>query len=80
MNDLINRKAIAEEIKSLEVSITGLRAGKGILQLYAEEYKKSVLKIIDEQPIVQNQICDIGCGLCLAHNSLKCPRMEVEHE
>lgn len=47
-NDLISRKALMEEIDSLYMNITGLRAGKGVLQKYMEEYKKSVLKCIEE--------------------------------
>jgi hypothetical protein len=39
-----------EEINSLTVTITGLRAGKGVLSQFAVEYKKSILKIIDEAP------------------------------
>lgn len=46
--DLISRKAVMDEINSLTVTITGLRAGKGVLSQYAEEYKKSVLRILDE--------------------------------
>lgn len=49
-NDLISRKALMEEIESLYMSITGLRAGKGVILKFMEEYKKSVLKCIDEQP------------------------------
>lgn len=46
--DLLN-----EEIKSLKVYVTGLRAGKGVLREYAEEYQKSILDIIDEQPTIE---------------------------
>ena len=53
MSDLISRKQIAEEVKSLRISITGLRAGKGALCLFATEYIKSVLKLIDEAPSVE---------------------------
>lgn len=49
-NDLISRSALVEEIDSLYMSITGLRSGKGVLLKFAEEYKKSVLKCIDEAP------------------------------
>ena len=48
MSDLISRKAVMDEISSLTVTVTGLRAGKGILNQFAEEYKKSVLRILDE--------------------------------
>lgn len=53
-DDLISRKALMEEIDSLTMSITGLRAGKGVLIKFMEEYKKSVLKCIDEQPTAYN--------------------------
>lgn len=49
-NDLISRKALMKEINSLYMSITGLRAGKGVLLKFMEEYKKSVLKCIDDAP------------------------------
>lgn len=74
-NDLINRKALMEEIDSLHMSITGLRAGKGVLLKFMEEYKKSVLKCIDEAPTAydvdamykeMNRIGKIYC------NSVKC--------
>lgn len=48
--DLISRSALMEEIESLRVTVTGLRAGKGILREFMEQYKASVLKIIDEAP------------------------------
>lgn len=50
--DLISRKALMEEIGSLQMNITGLRAGKSVLQNYMEEYRKSVLKCIDDAPEV----------------------------
>lgn len=49
-NDLISRKALMEEIESLYIGITGLRAGKGVLLKFAEEYKKSILKCIEQAP------------------------------
>lgn len=54
MSDLISRKAVMEEIESLSVTITGLRSGKGALAEFMREYKKSVLRIIDEQPTAYN--------------------------
>ena len=51
-NDLIRRGELAEEIKSLRVFVTGLRAGKGVLAEYALQFRDSVLRIIDEQPAV----------------------------
>ena len=49
-DDLISRKALIEEISSLRMYITGLRAGKGVLSKYMEEYRKSVIKCIEEAP------------------------------
>ena len=50
MPELVNKGALSEEIESLTVHITGLRAGKGVLSKFMEEYRKSVLRTIDEQP------------------------------
>ena len=47
---MIDEKKLIEEIKSLTVTITGLRAGKGILQEYAKHFKEAVLRSIEEQP------------------------------
>lgn len=48
--DLISRKALIEEIRNFRCSITGLRAGKGVLARAADEYRESILRIIEEQP------------------------------
>lgn len=48
-DDLISRKTLMEEIQSFRCSITGLRAGKGVLAHAADEYRKSILQIIDNQ-------------------------------
>ncbi len=59
-NDLISRSELAKEIDSLRVSITGLRAGKGILLKFMDEYKKSVLKCIEEAPTAYDvdKVCE----------------------
>lgn len=49
-DDLISRKALIEEIQSFKCYITGLRAGKGIIAHAADEYRKSILQIIEDQP------------------------------
>lgn len=51
-DDLISRKSLLEEIQSFRCSITGLRAGKGILAHAADEYRKSILQIVEDQPVV----------------------------
>lgn len=49
---LIDADALSEELSTLTMTITGLRAGKGVLREFMMEYRKSVLRIIDEQPTV----------------------------
>ncbi len=51
-NDLISRAALSEELSSLRITITGLRAGKGVLHEFMTEYRKSVLRIVDEAPTI----------------------------
>lgn len=51
-DDLISRKTLKEEIESLRMKINGMRNGKTMTIKALEEYKKSVLRIIDEQPTV----------------------------
>lgn len=48
-DDLISRKALLEEIENFRCSITGLGTEKG-LDCYADEYRKSILQIIEDQP------------------------------
>lgn len=62
-NDLISRKALIEEIDSLYMSITGMRAGKGVLLKFMEEYKKSVLKCIDDAPTAYEGWVPVEDGL-----------------
>lgn len=54
-DDLISRKTLMEEIQSFRCSITGLRAGKGVLAHAADEYRKSILQIIEDQPTAFNK-------------------------
>ena len=53
MSDLISRSALLKEVKSLTVTVTGLRAGKGVLHEYAKQYKNTLLRIINEQPTIE---------------------------
>ncbi len=48
--EYIERSAVIEEIESLPVIVTGLRAGKGILAEYAKQYKNSITKILAYAP------------------------------
>lgn len=50
---LIYADNLREEIESLSMTITGLRAGKGVLAEFMKQYRDSVLRIIDEQPTVK---------------------------
>lgn len=49
---MIDEKELIEQIKILRVTITGLRAEKSILNEYAQHFKDSVIRIINEQPKV----------------------------
>lgn len=49
----IDANALAEELSSLTMTISGLRAGKGVLSEYMKEYRKSVLRIVDEAPTIE---------------------------
>lgn len=47
-SELIDRENLKEEIESLRMTITGMRSTAQAL----EEYKKSILRIINEQPTI----------------------------
>lgn len=49
---MIDENKLIEEVKSLRITITGLRAEKGVLNEYAQYLKDLVIQIIDEQPKV----------------------------
>ena len=49
---LIDANALMEELSSLTMTITGLRDGKGVLAEFMNEYRNSVLRIVDEAPTV----------------------------
>lgn len=51
-DDLIDRKTLKEEVESFRITITGMRNGKTMTAQVLEEYKKSILRIIDEQPMI----------------------------
>ena len=64
---LIDADLLTEEIESLRCTLTGLRAGKGVLARAADEYRKSILQIISDQPTafdkekVIDQLKEEGC-------------------
>ena len=47
---LIDADTLLQEIESLTVHIIGLRFGKGALYNFMNEYRKIILRVIDEQP------------------------------
>lgn len=61
----IDADALIEELKSLQITVTGLRAGKGVLRALMTEYIKSVWRIVDEQStadvveVVRCKDCDV---------------------
>ena len=70
-DDLISRKALLEEIRSFRCSITGLRAGKGVLASAVDEYRKSILQIIEDQPTAfdkEKVINEIRSGVMAAND------------
>lgn len=71
-DDLISRKALLEEIQSFRCSLTGLRYEKDILAKAADEYRKNILCIIEEQPTAfdKEKVIDDLKGeieLCVTH-------------
>lgn len=46
----IDADALIEELKSLQITVTGLRAGRNVLRVLMNEYIKSIWRIVDEQP------------------------------
>ncbi len=51
-NDLISRCVLLEELNSFQMSITG--HSNSIITAVINEFKKSITKMIDEQPIAYN--------------------------
>lgn len=49
-HDIFDAEALLEELRSLQVTVTGIRVGKSYLSTIVREYQKSVLKIVHEQP------------------------------
>lgn len=49
---LIYADDLKQEISGLSVTVTGIRAGKGVLAEFMKQYRDSVLRLIDEQPTV----------------------------
>lgn len=56
MSRLIDADKLVEEIRSYRMTVTGLRAGKGVLNECMRHFSEGILKIIDEQPTVNDWI------------------------
>lgn len=54
-DDVISRELLVQQVESLEVAITGLRANKDVCRA-VQEYRASVLQLIDEQPATNDKI------------------------
>jgi hypothetical protein len=82
-NDLISRSGLSENLAALTMTITGLRAGKGVLREFMTEYRESVLRIVDEVPAVdavevvrckdcKHFLSDLGVTYCDYHTAHAC--------
>ena len=77
---LIDADRLEEEIKSLRCTLTGLRAGKGVLARAADEYRKTILQIIDDQPTAfdkEKVIEKINREIEYHHEKSKIASMEI---
>lgn len=52
MSRLIDADELMEEIRSYRMTVTGLRARKGVLNECMRHFSEGILKIINEQPTV----------------------------
>ena len=60
---LIDADAISEDILSLTMTITGLWGGKGVLNEFMQEYRRSVLRIVDDAATV-DAVLVVRCRDC----------------
>ena len=49
---LIDANTLLEKISSLTLTVTGLRAGKGVLLELLNKYRNGILQLVNEQPTV----------------------------
>lgn len=49
---LIDANALVKKILSLTLTVTGLRAGKGVLLELLTKYREGILQVVKEQPTV----------------------------
>lgn len=52
-DDLVSRKALLEELKEFKMSITGSENAMALMVM--DETKKSIMRIVDEQPTVYDK-------------------------
>ena len=67
----IDGDSLKEEISNLTIKITGIRAGKGVLAEFMREYRKTILRTIDEQPTIEQYGTWIPCSERLPEESVK---------
>lgn len=53
---MINEKKLIEEIENAGFFIAGVARGKGMIMRFLQDYKKAIIKCINEQPKVDNWI------------------------
>lgn len=74
MKEYIERESLQDEIRSLSMSITGLRCGKGVLNEYLNEYikqyREGILRIVDGQPTA-DVISVVRCKDCKHLNPME---------
>lgn len=52
MSRLIDADALQEEVNGFTMTVTGLRAGKGVLLEYVKQYRDFINRIIDDAPTI----------------------------
>lgn len=89
MSRLIDADELMEEIRHYRMTVTGLRAGKGVLNKCMRHFIEGILKIIDEQPTANDWIpCskrfpedyDNRFYMCIVENHEEDPPMLCQYE
>ena len=73
---LIDADAISKDILSLTMNITGLWCGKGVLNEFMKEYRRSVLRIVDDAATVDD-VEVVRCKDCEYWEHGDCYRLEL---
>lgn len=78
----IDAEALLEELRSLQVTITGIRVGKSYLSTIVREYQKSVLKIVHEQPtadvVPKSEVDELKQDLEIAKIAIENRNIKIE--